>query len=49
MSSEPLLGERNWIGALYDLLERVRDNTFIIICHYSVCVIYDLSKAGRST
>ena len=20
-----------------------------LICHYSVCVIYDLSKAGRST
>ena len=21
----------------------------LLICHYSVCVIYDLSKAGRST
>ena len=23
--------------------------TIIIICHYSVCEIYGLSKAGRST
>ena len=29
----------------YDLLEHVKDNTLIIICHYSVCVIYDLYKA----
>ena len=34
----------------HDLLKHVKqDNTVIIICHYSVCVIYDLSKAGRST
>ena len=26
-----------------------QDNTLIIICHYSVCVIYDLSEEGRST
>ena len=26
-----------------------KHNTQIIICHYSVCAIYDLSKAGRST
>ena len=28
----------------HDLLEHVKDNTLIIIYHYSVCVIYDLSK-----
>ena len=26
-----------------------QDNTLIIICHYSVCVIHDLSQAGRFT
>ena len=26
----------------YDLLEYVKDNTSINICHYSVCVIYNL-------
>ena len=25
-----------------------QENTLTIICHYSVCVSYDLSKAGRS-
>ena len=34
---------------IYDPLKHVKqDNTVIIICHYSVCVIYDLSKTGRS-
>ena len=33
----------------YYLLKHVKDNTVIIICHNSVCVTYDLSKAGRST
>ena len=28
----------------YDLLQHVKVNNFIIICHYSVCVVYDLSK-----
>ena len=27
----------------------VNKTTLTIICHYSVCVIYDLSRAGRST
>ena len=40
----------NLILRQYDLLKHVKQyNTVIIICHYSVCVIYDLSKAGRST
>ena len=26
--------------------KHVKDNTLIIICHYSVCVIRDLSKAA---
>ena len=33
----------------YELLEHVKDNTLIIICHYSVSVIYDLWKADRAT
>ena len=34
----------------YDLLEHFKqDNTPRAICHHSVCVIYDLFKAGRST
>ena len=32
-----------------DLLEHVKNNTLIIICHYSICEIYDFSKVGRST
>ena len=33
----------------YDLLKHVKqDSSLIIMCHYSVCVVYDLSKAGRS-
>ena len=33
-----------------DLLKHVKqDSTLIIICHYLVCVIYDLSMAGQST
>ena len=31
----------------YDLFKHVKLNTIIIICHYSVCIIYDLSKASR--
>ena len=28
----------------YDLLQHIKqDKTLIIICHYSVCLIYDLS------
>ena len=39
-----------YIMIQYDLLEHVKqENSLIIICHYSVCIIYDLSKAGRST
>ena len=30
-------------------LEHVEDNTLLIIFHYSVCVIYDLSEIARST
>ena len=34
----------------YDLLEHIKqDNILIVIFQYSVCVIYDLSEAGRST
>ena len=40
----------NVILRQYILSEHVKQaNTLIIICHCSVCLIYDLSKAGRST